>query len=293
MTSGILPSVRIARRCLAAGLLSAVWTIAVSALGQSASTTEGEQPAILNADAGQLLTLANLARAAAGASPLEWDSSLAAAALKHCLRMPHGGPISHRYDGEPELAERDDLAGAHFSVIAENIGAAASSDEIQQGWMESQEHRDNLLNRDVDRVGIAVVGSGGFVYVVADYARSVPVLTRDQVEATFAGLLQARGLRILKDSRDARAYCAQSQEVAGAVLRSKPSYLLRWQNPDVTQLPELLLRRLNAVRYREAAVGSCPPKKLENSFTVYRVAVLLYAAGDSSQVRPFFSPNGW
>jgi uncharacterized protein YkwD len=46
---------------------------------------------------------------------------LAAAARRHCLRMAAEGPISHRYEGEPDLSERAAQAGAHFSLIEENV----------------------------------------------------------------------------------------------------------------------------------------------------------------------------
>jgi hypothetical protein len=51
---------------------------------------------------------------------------------------------------------------------------------------------------------------------------------------------------------------------------------MRWQNPDVTQLPQPLVDQLRSGRYRKAAVGSCPPQDVEGSFTIYRVAVALY-----------------
>jgi hypothetical protein len=51
---------------------------------------------------------------------------------------------------------------------------------------------------------------------------------------------------------------------------------MRWQDADLNQLPSRLLENLASGRYRHAAVGSCPPRGAEGSFTVYRVAVLLY-----------------
>src|SRR5579863_5204977 len=60
----------------------------------------------LRAEAEQIFSLANQARAKAGVGSLRWDESLAAAALAHCGLMAREGPIAHRYDGEPELTDR-------------------------------------------------------------------------------------------------------------------------------------------------------------------------------------------
>jgi hypothetical protein len=137
--------------------------------------------------------------------------------------------------------------------------------------MDSPGHRSNLLNPQVNRVGIAVVPANGVIYAVADYASVVEVLTPAQVEATIGGILRGRGLMILKDPSDARAYCANSSKALG-----QPGFLMRWQNPDLTQLPQALLNQLGRGMYRKAAVGSCPPQGVEGAFTTYRVAVLLY-----------------
>src|ERR1039457_1698952 len=108
--------------------------------------------------------------------------------------MAAEGPISHRYNGEPDLTSRAGQAGAHFSLIEENIAVGSYPATIHQRWMESPGHRSNLLNPQVDRVGIAVVAANGVIYAVADYARVVQVLNPTQVEAAIAALLRPRGL---------------------------------------------------------------------------------------------------
>jgi hypothetical protein len=181
------------------------------------------------------------------------------------------GPIAHRYQGEPDLTTRAGQAGAHFSLIEENIAVGSHMATIHEGWLTSSEHRANLLNPGVDRVGIAVVAGQGVYFAVTDFARSVPMLTQAEVEASFAKLLRSRGLMIANDASDARAYCANGNKDI-----SQPGMFMRWQNPDVTQLPQPLVDQLRSGRYRKAAVGSCPPQDVEGSFTIYRVAVALY-----------------
>ncbi len=237
------------------------------------SPPQQHAPAAEPSKAQQLFELANEARAAAGAGLLTWDPALADSALKHCLRMAVEGLIAHRYDGEPDLTTRAGGAGAHFSYVEENIAVGSNLETIHQGWLDSPEHRANLLNPSVDRVGIGVVRIGELIFAVADYARAVPVLTQTEVEAVFAKLLRARQVIVLQDTNDARNYCASSGRYSGG---DPPSFLFRWQNPDVTRLPEPLLEQLAIGRYHKAAIGSCPAQDVKGAFTIYRVAVLLY-----------------
>jgi uncharacterized protein YkwD len=222
-------------------------------------------------EAWQLMLLANQARAQAGAGPLKWDAALATAARQHCLRMAAEGSISHQYPGEPDVSERAAQAGAHFSLIEENVAVAPTPTAIHDGWMNSPHHRDNLLNPQVDRVGVAVVAGRYGLYAVADYERIVPVLTQTQIEAQIAGLLH--GVTILPDPTQARAACAAE----GALPRSTSRhFIMYWEAAQLTQLPQPLVDMLTTGQYRQASVGSCSTQGDAGSFTAYRIAVLLY-----------------
>src|SRR5665213_1574139 len=189
------------------------------------------------AAAEQLFTLANQSRAQSGAGPLAWDSALAEAALKHCERMVAEGPIAHRYGGELDLTARTAAAGAHFSLIEENIAVGPYPATIHEGWLNSPPHRANLLNHEVDRVGIAVIAIQGALYAVADYARGVPVLTPSQVESTVAGLIRVSGIAVRKDPQDARAACLTDRGLPSDLVDGQPQFVMRWQGADLQHLP--------------------------------------------------------
>jgi hypothetical protein len=228
-------------------------------------------------EAWQIVALANQARAAVGAGPLQWDPALAEAARRHCLRMAAEGPISHRYEGEPDVDARAEQTGAHFSLIEENVATGPTPAAIHDEWMHSSGHRTNLLNPAVDRVGVAVVASRGNLYAVADYERSVLSLTQVQVEAMIAGLVRDGGIPMIRDSADARAYCAQGKpDKTSGKIKTQAGFFMLWQGADLTRLPWQLTDRIATKRYSEASVGSCPTQNLEGSFTAYRIAVLLY-----------------
>lgn len=224
----------------------------------------------------QIFALANEARAQAGVGRLQWDPALAQAALAHCRRMVAEGPIAHRYGGEADLTGRAAQAGARFSMIEENVAIGPSGDAIHEEWMQSPGHRANLLSPDVDHVGIAVVAARGVLYAVADYSRSVQQMSAAQVEARVAALVRVSGVTILGDPRLAREACQADEGMPRTANGSKPLFIMRWQDSDLTRLPQALVDKLASGNYRQAAVGSCAAQGQEGTFTAYRVAVLLY-----------------
>jgi hypothetical protein len=246
--------------------------VAAQIAAQSSPDARGN----LAAEAEEIRAMANQARAQAGVGRLEWDQSLATAALAHCERMAAEGPISHQYRGEPDLSARAAQAGAHFSVIEENVAIGPSADRIHEEWMQSPGHRANLLSPDVDRVGIAVVAARGVLYAVADYSRAVEQLSATQVEARVAALIRVSGVAILRDPSLARQACATDEGMPRAAGGEMPRFVMRWQAADLTQLPQALADRLASGNYRQAAVGSCPAQVAQGAFSAYRVAVLLY-----------------
>jgi hypothetical protein len=232
----------------------------------------------LRAKQEQLLALTNQARAQAGVAPVKWDPALAAAAMKHCMRMAAEGPIGHQYPGEPDLSERAGLAGAHFSLIEENVAVGAYPAQIHQGWLNSPGHRRNMLNPDVDTVGIAVVALGEVLYAVVDFEKAVPDRNSAQVEAAVAALIRANGITVRNNPVDARAACALDHGVPRSLSGPEPGFIMRWQDADMGQLPPALVSRLHTREFTQASVGSCPAQNGQGSFTVYRVAVMLYGS---------------
>lgn len=224
----------------------------------------------------QVFALGNRARAEAGASQLRWDAALAAAALAHCRRMVVEGNIGHRYPGELDLAERAGAAGAHFALIEENVAEAATAVEIHDAWMASPAHRHNLLSPEVDRVGIAVIARGGELYAVADYARGSKVLSASEVEQRVARLIAVSGVKAAGDSTLARQACTTDRGMPQESGAEQPTFVMRWQDANLNLLPDALTARLGSGRYHRAAVGSCPARGVAGTFTLYRVAVLLY-----------------
>jgi len=202
---------------------------------------------------------------------LKWDSSLAAAARIHLYKMVERDRLSHQFSGEPNLTQRAKEAGAHFSMVAENIAEAPSVNELHIGWMNSTPHRENILNPKLNAIGIAVEMRGTQYFAVQDFSTAVNALTREEQEKKVGQLLQAHGLRLDGNSEDARKACNSSSGFSG----SRPLAIMHFEAPDLNQLPEQLIRTIKNGSYRTAAVGSCNADE-SAGFSRFRIAVLLY-----------------
>lgn len=123
----------------------------------------------------QLLDLANQSRAEAGLAPLKSDEGLTRAARKHSTLMASQKQLSHDLPGEPALPQR--LAATRslqLSAEGENVGLAPSAAEMHRAFMHSPHHRENLLDRDYNVAGFAVVRNENMIYVTEDFGREMP-----------------------------------------------------------------------------------------------------------------------
>ena len=104
-----------------------------------------------------LFAAVNQARRAQGLTPLRWDESLATAARRHAKVMAERGSAQHGFEGELSLSARVKQAGAHFTWLSENVIQGPSTEFIHVQFMKSPPHRANILDRDMDSIGIGVV----------------------------------------------------------------------------------------------------------------------------------------
>jgi uncharacterized protein YkwD len=245
----------------------------------------------------RLLELVNEARRRNGVGQLIADPPLRAIALAHSLDMSRHDFVGHvsPTTGTPE--DRARRAGVIWSLskLGENVGLAASPEEIHQGLMDSPGHRANLLRRDFTHVGIGVapVESAGHRLFAATqlFGRRPPA---DEVRQAPESILEAiqhfRAAKALSTPRvdpvlaaasDAgvRAYLASMQQAqairaAEAVLqadaqrrrRARPKGCLNFveilERAQLADLPLLFDSRLAAIGVGAAVVEKAVPPRL-------------------------------
>jgi uncharacterized protein YkwD len=148
---------------LCAAFLVALWVVSGSSAAQFSRASES---GILNA--------MNQVRVAAGLRPLRFDGKLHAAARAHSADMMRRG-----YFGHGAFSRRMSGFHVHAKTVGENLawgtGPYSAATAIVQEWLQSPEHRANLLRAGFSRVGVGsaigtFVGRDDATVVTADFA---------------------------------------------------------------------------------------------------------------------------
>lgn len=244
----------------------AILALAATAVPAQQGATVAEQ---------YLLQLTNQHRAEHHLPALAWDPALARAARNHAAVIAaHPGPAEHQYAGEPDLKSRTFAAGAHYSVVSENVaGHALAPVQFDRAWMNSPVHRANILDPNLTSIGIAVVERGGNLFAVEDFSHATQAFGgNNQVEQKAEQLLRGHGLRIASgETQNAREICRQPSSTAG-----HPLLIMQWDGADLTQLPAAVMQNLPQVREHSVAVGACASTHPQPGFTTYHLAVLMF-----------------
>src|SRR5579884_4041756 len=154
------------RRLLSSlGVSLAVASLSVGAMAlagpASADTTGADATAAM-----ATFAAINADRATAGLPPLTWSASLAQIALSHSAAMAQAGQLFHN----PSLSTL--LAGA--ALVGENVGVGPTVSILNTDFMNSPEHRANLLSTQFTQVGAGVVDANGIVWVTEDFVEAPP-----------------------------------------------------------------------------------------------------------------------
>lgn len=258
------------------------FTLLILGLGGSAKTVLAQMPQLdlaikqpvpmASVAEEYLLTSINSERTAAGLPLVKFDRSLQAAARGHAMEMARTSTLSHRLEGEPDLSARGSSAGARFSRITENVAVGPSVVTMHGALMQSIHHRENILDEQVNSIGISVVQSGdGSLWAVEDFSRSVERVSLDDQEHRVSDLLRSMQMDATPTA-DARATCSLASGYVGA----RPAFTMRYTTSDLSQMPEPLRSRVRGTSVKAAAVGACASSKNSSNFTSYNIAIVLY-----------------
>ena len=136
--------------------------LAASSIGLLAtpSVTLGwSNNAFSSASEQELLALTNQARSSAGKATLRWDSALASIARWRSKDMITRDYFSHSIPGGGMVFDVMSARGYCYKLAGENIGWNTYPDDvataqIQQMFMGSSGHRENILGKAWDHIGI-------------------------------------------------------------------------------------------------------------------------------------------
>jgi uncharacterized protein YkwD len=212
----------------------------------------------------------NRERASLGLQQLQWDIALANAARLHTSLLAANDALSHRFSGEADLQTRLRTAGANFRLVAENVAQAPNVESLHIAWMNSPPHRANILDPQVNSIGIAIERRGEQLYATQDFSASVLQMNREEQEQQVARLLQANGLSIIANPEEARKSCDQNR----TFYTTQPVSISRFETSDLSRLPNDLARIAASGRFRRATVGACEVPTV-TPFARFRLTVVL------------------
>ncbi len=124
---------------------------------------EPEEEITQSSYAKQVLDLVNEERLKVGRSPLTYDTQLETAANIRAVEIKQS--FSHtRPDGTSCFTTLDEI-GYKYGYAGENIAYGQKSpQEVVEAWMNSQGHRENILNENFTHLGVGVYESGSIIY---------------------------------------------------------------------------------------------------------------------------------
>ena len=139
-----------------------------------------------------LIALTNRSRAAAGLKALKVSSTLTSIARWRSADMLKRGYFSHAIPGYGDVFKRLDAKGYCYRLAGENIGwntypADLATAAIHRMFMDSHDHRANILSRRWDAIGVGMYqradGKKMWTVLFADVCASAPKPTRHMAEA--------------------------------------------------------------------------------------------------------------
>jgi uncharacterized protein YkwD len=140
-----------------AALVAVACTVPVTAA--HAATTADETDTVV--------TLVNQEREKAGCDPLTVDNRLTAAAQDHSQDQADMGKMTHTGSDGSTVGKRATRAGYTWRKVGENVASGTTSPErAMELWMNSDAHRENILNCAFEDIGVGYVGG----YWTQDFA---------------------------------------------------------------------------------------------------------------------------
>lgn len=107
-----------------------------------------------------MFNLINGERKKNGIGELAWEPKIVPVSRSYAIDMWQRSYFSHYSPEGEDVGDRLDKAGVKYFVAGENLALAPTLQSAHSGLMNSQGHRENILNPEFRKVGIGVIDNG-------------------------------------------------------------------------------------------------------------------------------------
>jgi hypothetical protein len=247
-------------------MLLALFTLLITLAAAASPQAAGDFDEAAERD---IVRLLNDARQRAGLPSLAVDERLTRAAREHTRLMTEHGQLSHQFPGEPAVSRRLATTGIRFNLDAENVALdSGTAEDAHRGLMNSPRHRANIMNPDVNVVGVGALRKGGLLYVTEDFARRLQEVSANEAEDLAAqafttlrrrsrvGAVRRQDLPVL---RNLACDMARGGHLATRnVLQQTPArYVVSYTQSEPDHLPSNAARLASDPTLKNFAVGGC------------------------------------
>lgn len=188
-------------RVLSLAVASVTATAGIALAAPSASASAHDSTSSMES---QFIADTNAARNAHGQSGYAVASDLTAIARRWAAHMAAQGSISHNPNLTSQVAD--------WQAVGENVGVGPDVQDIQNAFMNSPEHRSNILDHDFTQVGVGVVWSNNEVWVVVDFRQ--PMHASTAMRSQHHRVLKATTVHKAKAHRTHRTHRAHKHRTA-------------------------------------------------------------------------------
>src|ERR1035437_2924614 len=108
----------------------------------------------------QMFKLVNNERTSRGLLALSWSNGLSGIGEAHCKDMFINGYFSHNSQSGLSPFDRMAQGNIAFNFAGENLALAPSVDLAMKGLMQSPGHKENILSKDFQKLGVGVIDGG-------------------------------------------------------------------------------------------------------------------------------------
>lgn len=108
----------------------------------------------------QMFAMVNAERKKRGIAELTWEPKIVPVSRAHARDMWERNYFSHYSPEGKDVGDRLDKSGVRYGVAGENLALAPTLQSAHTGLMNSEGHRENILNPEFKKIGIGVIDNG-------------------------------------------------------------------------------------------------------------------------------------